>query len=95
MNAPESPRLPGEGPLPCSLNSELTYPIAGEVCPDLPVRRLSALIPVPTILVDPLSFIFSPHLLPITIFTIPPHSHYIEIIRLAKAGYGLGNGAVA
>ena len=97
MKALESPHLPGEGPLPGSLDSKVTYPIAGEVCSECHIRGLSALIPVPTfpMLVDLPAHIFSPHLLPIIFFKIAPHSHCIEIIRLAKAGYGLGNGAVA
>lgn len=97
MNAFESPHLPGEDWLPGSLDSKVTYPIAGEVCPECHIRGLSALIPVPTfpILVDLPAYIFSPHLLPITIFTIPPHSHCIEIMQPAKSEHVLGNRVVA
>jgi hypothetical protein len=97
MNAFESPHLPGEERLPGSLEIEHTYPIAGEVCPESDIRRHVAIIPVPTfpILVDLPAYIFSPHLFPIIYLSIAPHSHCIEIMRLAKAVYGLGNGAVA
>ena len=97
MKALESPHLPGEDWLPCSLEIEHTYPIAGEVCAESDFRWLFAIIPVPTfpILAHHPAYIFSPHLFPIIHLSIPPHSHCIEIMRLAKAVYGLGNGTVA
>ena len=96
MNAFESPHLPGEVWLPRSLDSKVTYPIAGEVCPESDIRRLFAIIPVPTfpIVVDLPAHIFFPITI-FNIFTITPHAYYIKSIRPAKTGYGLGNGAVA
>ncbi len=97
MKAVKSPHLPGEGPLPGSLDSKVTYPIAGELCPESDIRRLVAIIPVPTltILAHHPAYIFSPHLFPIIYLSIAPHSHCIEIMQPAKSEHVLGNRVVA